>query len=88
MTLRSSARTCPRSRRLRAERVLVEGWSRTAWTMSRRWAGSAVPANRVNGDRRRQVGGIGWEFVHVAVDDATRLGQRPHRSLGRKPPLS
>ena len=43
MTLHSNARTCPRSRRLLAERVLVEGWSlavaaeaagvseRTAW---------------------------------------------------------
>src|SRR5947208_2335087 len=31
------------------------------------------PGHRVNGDRRTQVRGIGWEFVHVAVDDATRL---------------
>ena len=29
--------------------------------------------HRIHGDRRRRVRGIGWEFVHVAVDDATRL---------------
>ena len=28
---------------------------------------------RISGDRRSRVRGIGWEFVHVAVDDATRL---------------
>jgi hypothetical protein len=26
-----------------------------------------------NGDRRTRSRGLGWEFVHVAVDDATRL---------------
>jgi transposase InsO family protein len=31
------------------------------------------PGHRVHGDRRTRVRGIGWEFVHVAVDDATRL---------------
>ena len=31
------------------------------------------PGHRVHGDRRTQVRGIGWEFVHVAIDDATRL---------------
>jgi transposase InsO family protein len=29
--------------------------------------------HRISGDRRSRVRGIGWEFVHVAVDDATRL---------------
>ena len=29
--------------------------------------------HRITGDRRSRVRGIGWEFVHVAVDDATRL---------------
>jgi len=29
--------------------------------------------HRITGDRRDAVRGIGWEFVHVAVDDATRL---------------
>jgi transposase InsO family protein len=31
------------------------------------------PGHRVNGDRRRRSRGVGWEFVHVCVDDATRL---------------
>src|SRR5438876_2407716 len=31
------------------------------------------PGHRVNGDRRTRSRGIGWEFLHVAVDDATRL---------------
>ena len=179
MTLHSNARTCPRSRRLLAERVLVAGWSlktaaeaagvseRTAWkwvdrfrregevgledrssapgwvpartsaereqlivylrelrfaspeiaetlgmplstvgaVLARRGLGRLPrlrpeepansyqrprpgelvhidvkklgrigrPGHRVNGDRRTQSRGIGWEFVHVAVDDATRL---------------
>lgn len=29
--------------------------------------------HRITGDRRARVRGIGWEYVHVAVDDATRL---------------
>jgi transposase InsO family protein len=29
--------------------------------------------HRVNGDRRTRSRGIGWEFVHVAIDDCTRL---------------
>jgi len=29
--------------------------------------------HRITGDRRSQVRGIGWEFVHVAIDDASRL---------------
>ncbi len=31
------------------------------------------PGHRVNGDRTTRSRGIGWEYVHVAVDDATRL---------------
>jgi transposase InsO family protein len=31
------------------------------------------PGHRVNGDRTTRVRGIGWEYVHVCVDDATRL---------------
>jgi transposase InsO family protein len=31
------------------------------------------PGHRVHGDRRTRVRGIGWEYVHVCVDDATRL---------------
>ncbi len=29
--------------------------------------------HRVHGDRSRKVRGAGWEFLHVCVDDATRL---------------
>lgn len=29
--------------------------------------------HRMNGDRRTRVRGIGWEYVHVAIDDHTRL---------------
>jgi len=29
--------------------------------------------HRIHGDRRARVRGIGWEFLHVAVDDATRV---------------
>ena len=179
MTLHSNARTCPRSRRLLADRVLVESWSlaaaaeaagvseRTAWkwvdryrregdrgledrasaprrvpsrtpaererlilslrelrftspeiaetlgmplstvgaVLSRHGLGKLPrlapeepansyqrprpgelvhidvkklgrigrPGHRVNGDRTTRSRGVGWEFVHVAVDDATRL---------------
>jgi len=31
------------------------------------------PGHRVNGDRSTRTRGIGWEFVHVCVDDCTRL---------------
>ena len=31
------------------------------------------PGHRVNGDRRTRSRGVGWEYVHVCVDDATRL---------------
>ena len=31
------------------------------------------PGHRVTNDRRSRSRGIGWEYVHVAVDDATRL---------------
>lgn len=33
----------------------------------------ARPGHRVHGDRRTRVSGIGWEFVHVCIDDATRM---------------
>lgn len=29
--------------------------------------------HRIHGDRRRRTRGIGWEFLHVCVDDATRV---------------
>lgn len=31
------------------------------------------PGHRVNNDRTTRTRGIGWEYLHVAVDDATRL---------------
>ena len=31
------------------------------------------PGHRVTGDRRQDSPGAGWEYVHVAVDDASRL---------------
>ena len=31
------------------------------------------PGHRINGDRRTRSRGIGWEYVHVAIDDATRI---------------
>lgn len=30
--------------------------------------------HRIHGDRRQRSRGIGWEFVHVAIDDCTRVG--------------
>src|SRR5207249_1175688 len=29
---------------------------------------------RITGDRRHRARGIGWEYVHVAIDDCRRLG--------------
>lgn len=29
--------------------------------------------HRIHGDRRRRTRGLGWEYLHVAIDDATRL---------------
>jgi transposase InsO family protein len=29
--------------------------------------------HRITGDRTRRARGVGWEFVHVAIDDASRL---------------
>lgn len=31
------------------------------------------PGHRVTGDRQQSCDGAGWEFVHVAIDDASRL---------------
>ena len=33
----------------------------------------ARPGHRVHGDRRQDSPGAGWEFVHVAIDDASRV---------------
>lgn len=29
--------------------------------------------HRITGDKRRRARGVGWEFVHVAIDDASRI---------------
>jgi hypothetical protein len=41
------------------------------------------PGHRVHGDRSRRAYGAGWEFVHVCVDDATRVAfvEVPARSI-------
>ena len=31
------------------------------------------PGHRIHGDRRTRFHGIGWEYVHVAIDDHTRI---------------
>jgi transposase InsO family protein len=31
------------------------------------------PGHRIHGDRRKRVEGAGWEYAHVAIDDASRL---------------
>jgi transposase InsO family protein len=33
----------------------------------------ARPSHRVTGDRRDSVSGIGWEYLHVAIDDYSRI---------------
>ena len=35
--------------------------------------------HRMTGDRQRPQPGSGWEYVHVAIDDATRCSARPCR---------
>ena len=31
------------------------------------------PGHRIHGDRSRENQGVGWEFMHMVIDDATRL---------------
>lgn len=41
--------------------------------------------HRIHGDRTRRHRGIGWEYVHVAIDDATRVAYvEVRRSQGRR----
>ena len=44
----------------------------------------ARPGKRVTGDHRRHNRGAGWDFVHVCVDDCTRLGYAEVLSDERK----
>jgi transposase InsO family protein len=40
------------------------------------------PGHRVHGDRTRRSDGAGWEYVHVAVDDASRVAWADVRETG------
>lgn len=40
--------------------------------------------HRIHGDRRRRHVGAGWEYVHVAIDDATRLAYVEVRQSQRR----
>jgi hypothetical protein len=42
--------------------------------------------HRIHGDRTTRVRGIGWEYVHVAVDDCTRLAYVEVQRDERRPP--
>lgn len=44
----------------------------------------ARPSHRVPGNRRDAVRGAGWEYLHVAVDDASRLAYTEAMASGRK----
>jgi transposase InsO family protein len=41
--------------------------------------------HRMHGDRRKRARGVGWEFLHVAVDDATRLAYVEVRAVDDAP---
>lgn len=41
--------------------------------------------HRIHGDRRRRARRVGWEFLHVAIDDATRLTYAEVASAGDAP---
>ena len=71
MTLHRNARTCPNSRRLIADRVLVEGWSLTAAAAA---AGVSVPTARKWVRRFREEGDAG-------LGDRSSAPKRiPHRT--------
>jgi len=44
----------------------------------------AQAGHRVHGDRRRATPGAGWEFVHVAIDDASRVAFAEILANGRQ----
>lgn len=55
----------------------------------KRLARIGKPGHRVTGDRRHESRGIGWEFLHIAIDDHSRIGfaailpDQSHRSAIR-----
>lgn len=49
------------------------------------------PGHRIHGDRRTKVEGAGWEYLHIAIDDASRLAvlrAPPRRNGHQRPPPS
>ncbi|SHF28265.1 Integrase core domain-containing protein [Modicisalibacter ilicicola DSM 19980] len=42
-------------------------------TWTSRSSGARPPGHRVTGDRQQSTRGAGWEYVHVAVDDHSRV---------------
>ena len=42
------------------------------------------PSHRVTGDRRGSVQGAGWEYVHVAIDDHSRIASCLYSNLYRR----
>ena len=38
--------------------------------------------HRITGDRRSRMRGIGWEYVHVAIDDASRCRAAETKARG------
>src|SRR5438876_268277 len=82
MKLHGNARTCPKSRALIARRVLKQGWSLAqaaeaagvSVVTARKWAARFSAGDRALEDRSSHGSrGFGWEFVHVMVDDHSRL---------------
>jgi transposase InsO family protein len=82
MNVHKNARTTPFGRAVMVRRVLEDGWTvaaaAAAFAVSvrtvRKWlARFRRVGHRITGDRRGQSEGAGWEFVHVAVEDASRL---------------
>ena len=68
------ARRYERSRAGELVHVDVKKLGRIKGGAGKRWMGGSTHYNRTRTDkegRRRQT--VGWEFVHIAIDDATRL---------------
>lgn len=55
--------------RFRAIEALAGRLPRSADKLGRFWR----PGHRVTGDRQQNSDGAGWEFVHVAIDDGSRI---------------
>lgn len=45
-----------------------------------------VIGHRITGNRRQCAPGAGWEFVHVAIDDASRMAYAEVLPNERSPP--